>query len=403
MKIPRPLLLAGTVIFIFILFGACVTLTFALVRSRTPSANSVSGQVALQQGASPPADALVRVQILDISAPDAPAGEPAILGEQIIPSPVEFPAPFEVVYDPKAIDEQHTYMVQAQVADQAGNLLFANKTVYPVITKEYPSTGVEIVVDPFLEAAGAASDSPAAASVSGSVTYREQFTMPADAVVFVQLVDATAADAPVQVIDDQTIANPGQIPVPFNLIYDPQAIDEARTYVVKARIADGAGKLLFETRAEYPVLTQGRPNMGVEVVVEPVQEKLQASASLTGTLTYREKIALPANAVAYVQLIDLSVGDTPAGWVGKLTITHPGQAPIPFGIQYDPNQINPAHLYSIKASIEDGAGNLLFATSHNYPVLTLGNPVDGVEIVLDRVYKGMQLRPTAGMLGVGFD
>jgi putative lipoprotein len=378
-------------------------LTFALMRGRTPSANSVSGQVVLQQGVSPPGDALVRVQIVDNSAADPSTGAPVIMGELTISNPESFPVPYEVAYDPKAIDESHTYTAQADVMDIAGNLLFANNAIYPVITQDYPSTEVNIVVDSLMEAPIAAPDSPAAASVSGSVIYREPFTMTADTVVFVQLAEVTAADAPVQVIDDRTIPNPGQIPVPFSLAYDPQAIDQARTYVVQARIADGAGRVLFQTRADYPVITQGHPSTGVDVIVEPVSAQQPTAANLTGILTYRERIALPATAVAYVQLIDLSIGDTPAGWMGKQTITNPGQVPIPFDLPYDPGRIDPTHLYSIKASIEDGAGNVLFATARNYPVITQGNPAAGIEVVLERVYKGMGLCPTAETLCVGFD
>ena len=49
---------------------------------------------------------------------------------------------------------------------------------------------------------------------------------------------------------------------------------------------------------------------------------------VTGTITYRERIALPENAIVNVQLQDVSLQDVAATVIAETTITTPGQVPI---------------------------------------------------------------------------
>jgi putative lipoprotein len=105
------------------------------------------------------------------------------------------------------------------------------------------------------------------------------------------------------------------------------------------------------------------------------------SATLTGTVTYRERIALPAGAVINVQLTDTSRADAPAMLIGEQTITTTGeQVPIPFNVAYDPASIIANHMYTVRATISVG-GNVLFRTTSASLVLTNGNPTR-VELVL---------------------
>jgi putative lipoprotein len=76
-------------------------------------------------------------------------------------------------------------------------------------------------------------------------------------------------DVPATTIAEQRITNPGQVPVPFELHYDPAKIDFRMTYAVQARIEQG-GRLLFISTRVYPVITRGNP-MHVEVKVDPVK------------------------------------------------------------------------------------------------------------------------------------
>jgi len=107
---------------------------------------------------------------------------------------------------------------------------------------------------------------------------------------------------------------------------------------------------------------------------------------VTGTVTYRQRIALPDEAVIKVHIRDVSPADVPARVVGEQVIRSAGrQVPIPFAVDYDQEDILATHLYSIHARIEDGAGDLLFITDTVIPVITMGNPTEGVEVVVAQV------------------
>ena len=104
-----------------------------------------------------------------------------------------------------------------------------------------------------------ASQGAKSATVTGTVTYRERIALTPEAVVEVQLLDVSLADASAIQIAIQTIKPKHQVPIPFELIYDPADIDERMTYAVRATIRDG-GRLLFTTDRHYPVLTRGHPH-----------------------------------------------------------------------------------------------------------------------------------------------
>ncbi len=71
----------------------------------------------------------------------------------------------------------------------------------------------------------------------------------------------------------------------------------------------------------------------------------------TGEILYRERVALPPNAVVRVWLSDVSLADAPAKVVGEQTIKDAGQVPIRFEIRFDPAAIKPKHTYSLQARI----------------------------------------------------
>jgi putative lipoprotein len=96
--------------------------------------------------------------------------------------------------------------------------------------------------------------------------------------------------------------------------------------------------------------------------------------TVTGTVSYRQRIALPSDAIVKVRIEDVSLADAPAKSVAEEKISTEGrQVPITFAIKYDPAVINPAHRYQIRATITSG-DRLLFTTTTAYPVLTHGAP-----------------------------
>jgi putative lipoprotein len=95
---------------------------------------------------------------------------------------------------------------------------------------------------------------------------------------------------------------------------------------------------------------------------------------ITGTVTYRVRMALPANAAIDVRLEDVSRADAPAAIVAENIFAAGGkQVPIPFQLTYSPGDIQAGHRYQVRAQIivEDKS---LFVTSSAYPVLTNGAP-----------------------------
>ena len=109
-----------------------------------------------------------------------------------------------------------------------------------------------------------------------------------------------------------------------------------------------------------------------------------AQDSVTGTVTYRERMTLPPTAVLRVQLQDASLQDVAATVLDSVTIRPQGrQVPLAFTLRYNPNQIREGGIYVVRARIEDG-GRLLYLHDEAYPVLTNGQPRQ-VQIVLRRV------------------
>lgn len=105
--------------------------------------------------------------------------------------------------------------------------------------------------------------------ITGTVTYRERIALPPTAVIKVQLVDVSRADAPAVVLGEQRIEAAGkQVPFSFVIAYDPAGIDERMSYAVQARIETG-GRLLFINDHRYAVITRGAPKH-VDLVLKAV-------------------------------------------------------------------------------------------------------------------------------------
>jgi uncharacterized lipoprotein YbaY len=120
-------------------------------------------------------------------------------------------------------------------------------------------------------------------AVTGTVTYLQRSALPPDAIVTVRLSDVSKADAPAEVISEQTIPTEGkQVPFAYTLPYDPAKIVENHECAVSARIESG-GKLLFISTQSYAVITRGNPTENVEILVEPVAETPAQPATLPTT------------------------------------------------------------------------------------------------------------------------
>ncbi|UXI02011.1 YbaY family lipoprotein [Photobacterium sp. TY1-4] len=111
----------------------------------------------------------------------------------------------------------------------------------------------------------------------------------------------------------------------------------------------------------------------VVLVISACTNLMQQNADIgtvEGTLAYRERVALPANARITVTLADVSKMDAPAEVISQQTFLADGQQ-VPFAFQLDfmKDEIKPNHTYAVSARIEVG-DKLYFITDTRNAVLT---------------------------------
>jgi uncharacterized lipoprotein YbaY len=107
------------------------------------------------------------------------------------------------------------------------------------------------------------------------------------------------------------------------------------------------------------------------------------TATLSVTVFYRERIAMPPNAALIVTLEDVSRADAPAVTVASRRIDEPGNVPIDVEIAYDPSTIDERFTYAVRATIEvDGV--MWWTSTHAHHVITRGAP-DHAEVMVSRV------------------
>lgn len=132
-----------------------------------------------------------------------------------------------------------------------------------------PTTGTEVTAAPSPPATPPPPPSEQApgalTQVTGSVMYRERIALTPDAVLSVEVAELTPEGKPGDIISQQVVKGPGQVPIPFSLAINPQRIRAEATYVVTARITDGTRT--FSTTTPIPVLTQGARSSDVQVLL----------------------------------------------------------------------------------------------------------------------------------------
>ncbi|MBW4542814.1 MAG: YbaY family lipoprotein [Myxacorys chilensis ATA2-1-KO14] len=108
------------------------------------------------------------------------------------------------------------------------------------------------------------------------------------------------------------------------------------------------------------------------------------TSSVSGTVSYLQRIALPPNAVVEVQLQDVSRADAPAVTISEQTIPLNGrQVPIPFSLSYDSATIRPTNTYTIAARILID-GKARWRNTSAYRVITQGKPTS-VDVIVNQI------------------
>lgn len=104
--------------------------------------------------------------------------------------------------------------------------------------------------------------------------------------------------------------------------------------------------------------------------------------TISGTVFYRERIALPDEATVTLLLEDVSLADAPAKVIAKHRfITNGKQVPLSFDLAYDSKRINAKHRYNVRAKIEVN-GRLRFISDTITPVITDDAKTHQVNIML---------------------
>lgn len=100
------------------------------------------------------------------------------------------------------------------------------------------------------------------------------------------------------------------------------------------------------------------------------EQKMVMMDSIKGNIIYRERIALPSNAVVTITLEDISLLDVAAKKLAEQTFSTDGdQVPLDFELSFDANEIKANHRYGVRATIRID-GKLRFTTNSVNQVIT---------------------------------
>jgi len=185
---------------------------------------------------------------------------------------------------------------------------------------------------------------------------------------------------------DYTCENAAKVTV---YLHDPTAkvLFEDRVYMMRQTMsADGNrysdGKTVWWGKGDGGFLQEDTPGGdGKMIVKDCILEKPAATDTISGTITYLARMALPPQATIHVALQDVSRADAPATVVAEEKFELGNrQVPLPFALHFNPAKIDPKHTYSVSARVMIGTESK-FMTDKPYPILTQGNP-SKVDLIL---------------------
>ena len=113
----------------------------------------------------------------------------------------------------------------------------------------------------------------------------------------------------------------------------------------------------------------------------PAGGALAATATLRGTVSYRERIALPPGAIVEVKLLDVSLADAPARTIAE-TRASGARNPTRYVLRFDRAQIQPRRRYALQARILH-RGQLLFINTSHHGIFDGGS--EETDIRVERV------------------
>jgi putative lipoprotein len=181
------------------------------------------------------------------------------------------------------------------------------------------------------------------------------------------------------------------------------AFKDKTFFMKQVRSADGAkysdGKVLWWGVGNGGFLQEDSVDGNGPMIVKDCQldkpkEAATGSNTVTGTVSYVVRMALPPTSIIEVQLLDVSLADAPVKVLAEEKITlGDRQVPVPFSLTADPRKIAQNHMYSVNARILVD-GQLRFISDKSYPVITRGNS-NHVELVLTLVTPPRSATPSS--------
>ncbi len=147
------------------------------------------------------------------------------------------------------------------------------------------------------------------------------------------------------------------------------------------------------------------PKLGQAIVAGAIILALLGSqshaGSVTGTATYRERIALPPDATLYVELQDISRADAAAVTLAAQRYALNG-VPSDFELTYDDALIREGMTYAVRGAIY-GGDELLFTTDTIHPVLTNGEGNTAELLLVQTNRQGSETLEGTEWTAIGID
>ncbi|KAF9147196.1 hypothetical protein BG015_011210 [Linnemannia schmuckeri] len=230
--------------------------------------------------------------------------------------------------------------------------------------------------------------------------------------IIVQLLDVSLMDAPSVTLGEDVILigddRVFKFPIPFSLTYNADTIQPYQSLAIAVRVYDVSssplsgeeGELTWISTSRHSVITNGNPSNNVEIEVDPVLKYDDTPITSKNTLTgqINASTSVPAfsnhgvgpNAKILIQLLDVSLMDAPSVTIGEQTIVlGAGEVllfPIPFGILYDPKEIDDRNVYSVSVRVEElHSDTLLWISTWANNVLTRDAPTENIDIEIDLI------------------
>ena len=114
---------------------------------------------------------------------------------------------------------------------------------------------------------------------------------------------------------------------------------------------EGSPRVIHTNRSAPRRRSRSRHRASHRRLVVPIAA---ATTSVTGSLTFRERIALTPEAVAIVTIIDTTAAPDAGVIIGEQVINGPTAVPIDFSVLIEADTIDQTHAYALYATIIDG-------------------------------------------------